>query len=67
MNDIYKLNILLKEMNWMAKEVDHLLIDLSRDEERGVVFEIWHSLFDAKLIDHIKEYVQAVIEEMEGE
>ena len=66
MNDIYKLNILLKEMNWMTKEVDRLLLDLSRDEERGIVFETWYSLLNTELIEHMKERVEAMIEEMEN-
>jgi hypothetical protein len=71
MNDLYKLNMLLKEMNWMAKEVDYLLSDLSRnnevDEDYRDAFDSWYRLFDAALIKHMKEYTDAMIEEMEEE
>lgn len=71
MNDLYKLNMLLKEMNWMAKEVDYLLSDLSRneevDEDYRDAFDSWHRLFDIELIEHMKEYTDAIIEEMEEE
>ena len=71
MNDLYKLNMLLKEMNWMAKEVDYLLSDLSRnekvDEDYRDAFDSWYRLFDIELIEHMKEYTDAIIEEMEEE
>jgi hypothetical protein len=72
MNDLYKLNMLLKEMNWMAKEVDYLLSDLSRspkvlDESYRDVFDSWYRLFNTELIEHMKEYTDAMIEEMEEE
>ena len=70
MNDLYKLNMLLKEMNWMAKEVDYLLSDLSRNDDmrdNKDVFDNWYRLFDAELIEHMKEYTDALIEEMEEE
>lgn len=70
MNDLYKLNMLLKEMNWMAKEVDYLLSDLSRNDDMGDnkdVFDSWYRLFDIELIEHMKEYTDAIIEEMEEE
>ena len=70
MNDLYKLNMLLKEMNWMAKEVDYLLSDLSRNDVMGDnkdVFDSWYRLFDVELIEHMKEYTDAMIEEMEEE
>ena len=70
MNDLYKLNMLLKEMNWMAKEVDYLLSDLSRNDDMGDnkdVFDNWYRLFDTELIEHMKEYTDALIEEMEEE
>ena len=70
MNDLYKLNMLLKEMNWMAKEVDYLLSDLSRNDDMGDnkdVFDSWYRLFDVELIEHMKEYTDALIEEMEEE
>ena len=70
MNDLYKLNMLLKEMNWMAKEVDYLLSDLSRNDvmrDNKDVFDSWYRLFDVELIEHMKEYTDALIEEMEEE
>lgn len=70
MNDLYKLNMLLKEMNWMAKEIDYLLSDLSRNDVMGDnkdVFDSWYRLFDVELIQHMKEYTDALIEEMEEE
>ena len=70
MNDLYKLNMLLKEMNWMAAEVDYLLSDLSRNDIMGDnkdVFDSWYRLFDVELIEHMKEYTDAMIEEMEEE
>ena len=71
MNDLYKLNMLLKEMNWMAKEVDYLLSDLSRnekvDEDYRDAFDSWYRLFDTELIEHMEEYTDAIIEEMEEE
>lgn len=71
MNDLYKLNMLLKEMNWMAAEVDYLLSDLSRndevDEDYRDAFDSWYRLFDVELIEHMKEYTDAIIEEMEEE
>lgn len=70
MNDLYKLNMLLKEMNWMAKEIDYLLSDLSRNDDVGDnkdVFDSWYRLFDVELIEHMKEYTDALIEEMEEE
>ena len=70
MNDLYKLNMLLKEMNWMAKEVDYLLSDLSRNDDMGDnkdAFDSWYRLFDVELIEHMKEYTDALIEEMEEE
>lgn len=70
MNDLYKLNMLLKEMNWMAAEVDYLLSDLSRNDTMGDnkdVFDSWYRLFDTELIEHMKEYTDAMIEEMEEE
>jgi len=72
MNDLYKLNMLLKEMNWMAKEVDHLLSDLSRSkkvlvEDYRDAFDSWYRLFDTELIEHMFEYTEAMIEEMEEE
>jgi hypothetical protein len=72
MNDLYKLNMLLKEMNWMAKEVDYLLSDLSRspkvlDESYRDAFDSWYRLFNTELIEHMKEYTDAMIEEMEEE
>ena len=70
MNDLYKLNMLLKEMNWMAAEVDYLLSDLSRNDDMGDnkdVFDSWYRLFDVELIEHMKEYTDAMIEEMEEE
>lgn len=70
MNDLYKLNMLLKEMNWMAKEVDYLLSDLSRNDVMGDnkdAFDSWYRLFDTELIEHMKEYTDALIEEMEEE
>lgn len=70
MNDLYKLNMLLKEMNWMAKEIDYLLSDLSRNDDMGDnkdVFDNWYRLFDVELIEHMKEYTDALIEEMEEE
>ena len=70
MNDLYKLNMLLKEMNWMAKEVDYLLSDLSRNDDMGDnkdVFDNWYRLFDVELIEHMREYTDALIEEMEEE
>ena len=67
MNQIYMLNILLKEMNCMAKEVDYLLSDLSRNESMNedykLRFETWYSLFDTELIKDMKEYTDAIIEE----
>lgn len=70
MNQIYMLNILLKEMNCMAKEVDYLLSDLSRNEgmneDYKLTFETWYSLFDTELIKHMKEYTDAIIEEKRG-
>ena len=70
MNELYKLNMLLKEMNWMAKEVDYLLSDLSRNdvmEDNKDAFDSWYRLFDTELIQHMKEYTDAMIEEMEEE
>ena len=70
MNDLYKLNMLLKEMNWMAKEIDYLLSDLSRNDDMGDnkdVFDSWYTLFDVELIEHMREYTDALIEEMEEE
>ena len=70
MNDLYKLNMLLKEMNWMAAEVDYLLSDLSRNDDmrdNKDVFDSWYRLFDTELIEHMKEYTDALIEEMEEE
>lgn len=70
MNDLYKLNMLLKEMYWMAAEVDYLLSDLSRNDNMGDnkdVFDSWYRLFDIELIEHMKEYTDALIEEMEEE
>ena len=70
MNDLYKLNMLLKEMNWMAKEIDYLLSDLSRNDDmrdNKDVFDSWYRLFDVELIEHMKEYTDALIEEMEEE
>ena len=70
MNDLYKLNMLLKEMNWMAKEIDYLLSDLSRNDDmrdNKDVFDSWYRLFDTELIEHMKEYTDALIEEMEEE
>ena len=71
MNDLYKLNMLLKEMNWMAKEVDYLLHDLSRDEEVNEnyrdIFDNWFGRFDTGFIEHMNEYTNAMIEEMEEE
>ena len=70
MNDLYKLNMLLKEMNWMAAEVDYLLSDLSRNDDMGDnkdVFDNWYRLFDVELIEHMREYTDALIEEMEEE
>lgn len=71
MNDLYKLNMILKEMNWMAKEVDYLLSDLSRnekvDEDYRDAFDSWYRLFNVELIEHMKEYTDAIIEEMEEE
>ena len=70
MNDLYKLNMLLKEMNWLAKEIDYLLSDLSRNDDMGDnkdVFDSWYRLFDVELIEHMKEYTDALIEEMEEE
>lgn len=70
MNDLYKLNMLLKEMYWMAAEVDYLLSDLSRNDVMGDnkdTFDSWYRLFDVELIEHMKEYTDAIIEEMEEE
>lgn len=67
MNDLYKLNILLKEMNGMAKEVHYLLCKLSRNEDYRGAFDSWYRLFDVELIKHMKEYTEALIEEMEEE
>ena len=70
MNDLYKLNMLLKEMNWMAKEVDYLLSDLSRNDDMGDnkdAFDSWYRLFDTELIEHMFEYTEAMIEEFEEE
>lgn len=70
MNDLYKLNMLLKEMYWMAAEVDYLLSDLSRNDNMGDnkdAFDSWYRLFDTELIQHMKEYTDAIIEEMEEE
>lgn len=66
MNDLYKLNILLKEMNGMAKEVDYLLCKLSRNEDYRGAFDSWYRLFDVELIKHMKEYTDAIIEERRG-
>ena len=70
MNQLYMLNILLKEMNCMAKEVDYLLSDLSRNESMNedykLRFESWYSLFDVELIKDMKEYTDAIIEERRG-
>ena len=70
MNDLYKLNMLLKEMYWMAAEVDYLLSDLSRNDVMGDnkdTFDSWYRLFDVELIEHMREYTDALIEEMEEE
>ena len=70
MNDLYKLNILLKEMNGMAKEVDYLLSDLSRNESMNEdykdTFTTWYRLFDVELIKDMKEYTDTIIEERRG-
>ena len=74
MNDLYKLNMLLKEMNWMAKEVHYLLSDLSKNEKVDKdcrdAFDNWYNcctLFHTELIEAMKEYIEAIIEEMEEE
>lgn len=70
MNQLYMLNILLKEMHCMAKEVDYLLSDLSRNESMNedykLRFESWYSLFDVELIKDMKEYTDTIIEERRG-
>ena len=69
MNQLYMLNILLKEMHCMAKEVDYLLSDLSRNDkmkDNKDTFTTWYSLFDVELIKHMKEYTDAIIEERRG-
>lgn len=63
MNDLYKLNILLKEMHCMAKEVDYLLCKLSRNEDYRGAFDSWYSLFDVEFIRDMKEYTDSMIEE----
>lgn len=69
MNQLYKLNILLKEMYCMGREVDYLLSDLSRNDEmrdNKDTFTTWYSIFDVELIKHMKEYTDAIIEERRG-
>ena len=67
MNDLYKLNMLLKEMYCMAREVHYLLRKLSRNEDYRGAFDSWYRLFDVQLIKHMKEYTDTIIEEMEEE
>lgn len=69
MNQLYMLNILLKEMYCMGREVDYLLSDLSRNDEmrdNKDTFTTWYSLFDVELIKHMKEYTDTIIEERRG-
>ena len=69
MNQLYMLNILLKEMYCMGREVDYLLSDLSRNDEmrdNKDTFTTWYSIFDTQLIKHMKEYTDAIIEERRG-
>ena len=69
MNQLYMLNILLKEMYCMGREVDYLLSDLSRNDEmrdNKDTFTTWYSLFDVELIKDMKEYTDTIIEERRG-